>query len=154
MKVRLEIVEDIEEDEVVIRCREINGRIQRIQKMVSEEASGTLQMTFYKGSQEFYFPLKNIAFFETEDNNVHAHTRTDTYRIKYRLYELEELLPRSFVQVSKSAIVNVEQILMVNRNLTSSSLIQFYKSHKQLYVSRRYYKNLNERLNERSCHEK
>lgn len=153
MKVRLEIVEGTAEEEVVIRCRQINEQIQRLQKMISEELPGGLQMTFYKGSQEFYFPLKNITFFETEENSVYAHTRNDTYRIRYRLYELEELLPRSFVRVSKSAIVNVGQILMVNRNLASSSLILFYKSHKQLYVSRRYYKNLSERLNERSCHE-
>jgi len=43
--------------------------------------------------------------------------------------------------------------LTINRNLASASLIQFYKSHKQVYVSRRYYKNLSERLTERSYYE-
>lgn len=150
MKIRLEVAEDIGEDEVIIRCRQITAQIQKLQKLISEESAGAFLMTFYKGNQEYYFPLKNVSFFETDENYVYAHTRNDAFRIKFRLYELEEFLPRTFVRISKSTIVNVEQILMVSRNLTSSSLIQFYKSHKQVYVSRRYYKNLSERLNERS----
>lgn len=153
MKIHIEQSEDIADDEVIIRCRQITGEIQKIQKLLTEETAVSPRLTFLKGNQEFYFSLKNITFFETSENNVYAHTRTDIFRIKLRLYELEELLPRPFVRISKSTIVNVEQILMVNRNLTSSSLIQFYKSHKQVYVSRRYYKTLSERLNERSYHE-
>lgn len=153
MKIRLEVVEDISEDEIIIRCRQITGQIQKLQKMIAEASAEGVQLTLYKGNQEYYFPLKNILFFETGENYVFAHTKNDTFRIKYRLYELETVLPRSFVRISKSTIVNAGQILMVSRNLTSSSLIQFYKSHKQVYVSRRYYKSLSERLNERSCYE-
>lgn len=153
MKIHIELNDDISEDEVIIRCRQITGQIQKIQKILQEETKDSLHLTFLKDSQEYYFPLKNIIFFETSDNSVYAHTRADIFRIKFRLYELEDFLPHSFVRISKSAIVNIDQILMVNRNLTSSSLIKFYKSHKQVYVSRRYYKELNTRLNERSYHE-
>jgi len=153
MNIRIEILPDISEDEIIIRCRQVTGQIQKIQKLLTDESAAVPQLTFLKENKEYYFPLKNIAFFETSENNVYAHTRNDIFRIRLRLYELEELLPRSFVRISKSTIVNVHQILTINRNLASASLIQFYKSHKQVYVSRRYYKSLSERMSERSNYE-
>lgn len=66
-----------------------------------------------------------------------------------KLFELEEILPRKFVRVSKSAIVNVKHIYSVERNITSASLICFAGTHKQLYASRSYYKLLKLRLGER-----
>jgi len=153
MNIRIEISEDITGDEIVIRCREVTNQIQKIQKLITEESASAPQLIFYKDNQEYYFPLKEILFFETSESVVYAHTRTDTYRIRLKLYELEDILPRTFVRISKSTIVNIDHIMMVNRNLTSSSLIQFYKSHKQVYASRRYYKILSQRLNERSSYE-
>jgi len=153
MNIRIEISEDITGDEIVIRCREVTNQIQKIQKLITEESASAPQLIFYKDNQEYYFPLKEILFFETSESVVYAHTRSDTYRIRLKLYELEDILPRTFVRISKSTIVNIDHIMMVNRNLTSSSLIQFYKSHKQVYASRRYYKILSQRLNERSSYE-
>jgi len=153
MNIRIEISDEITEDEVIIRCREITSQVQKIQKLILEESASAPQLIFYKDNQEYYFPLKEILFFETSESVVYAHSRSDTFRIRLKLYELEDALPRAFVRISKSTIVNIEHIMMVNRNLTSSSLIQFYKSHKQVYASRRYYKSLSQRLNERSSYE-
>ena len=153
MNIRIEISENITDDEIIIRCAQVTNQIQKIQQLISEASADMPKITFYKDSEEYFFPLKNILFFETGDNTVYAHTRSDTYRIRLKLYELEDILPHSFVRISKSTIVNIGHIMMVNRNLTSSSLIEFYKSHKQVYVSRRYYKTLSQRLNERSSYE-
>lgn len=149
MKIRIEITNSAGEDEVIIRCHELTNKIQRIQKMLTDETAQLPGLTFFKDDKEYYFPLENILFFETANDNVYAHTAGDVFRIKMRLYELEELLPHSFIRISKSSIVNSRHILAVQRNLTSSSLIQFYKSHKQIYVSRLYYKALRQKLEER-----
>lgn len=45
--------------------------------------------------------------------------------------------------------LNVNQVYSINKNITSSSIVQFYKSYKQVYVSRNYYKVLKQRLEER-----
>lgn len=153
MNIRIEISEDITVDEVVIRCREVTNQIQKIQKIITEESVSAPQLIFYKDNQEYYFPLKEILFFETSESTVFAHTRSDTFRIRLKLYELEDVLPRTFARISKSTIVNIDHIMMINRNLTSSSLIQFNHSHKQVYASRRYYKALSQRLKERSSYE-
>lgn len=153
MKVRVELTDGTEEDEVVIRCSQVDETVRRLCRSITEQAGPECGVVFYKQNREFYFPLGNVLFFETEGECVYAHTADDAYLVKHRLYELEETLPRSFVRTSKSAIVNVRQIYSVTRDLSSSSLIQFIGSHKQLYASRHYYHELRQRLQERSQHE-
>lgn len=154
MKVRIELVEDLAEDEVLIRCGRVDDTIQKIHQYILEQSLTGSKITFYKDNQEFYFPLDDVLFFETEGEHIYAHTAKDAYRIKYRLYELEQMLPRNFVRAAKSTIVNTTQIYSIKRNLSASSLVQFQNSHKQIYVSRYYYSELRQRINERSTYEK
>ena len=146
MKVHIEIVENLAEDEVVIRCARITGTIQSIHQAITEQASVAPKLTFHKKSEEYYFPLEDVLFFETGSDQVYAHTADDVFRVKYRLWELEEFLPKAFARISKSGIVNTRHILSIDRDLTASSLVRFHKSHKQVYVSRMYYKSLRQRL--------
>lgn len=146
MKIRIEIVKDLGEDEIVIRCGRVDASIQRIHQFVLDQTQQSEKITFFKDNQEFYFPLEDVLFFETEGEHIYAQTINDAYRIKYRLYELEALLPKDFVRASKSTIVNIRHIYSITRNLTASSLIKFVGSHKQIYVSRYYYAELRRRL--------
>lgn len=153
MKVRIEVADNLEEDEVLIRCRSVDESIRKIHQFILEQSKTGPKITFYKQNQEYYFPLTDVLFFETEGEHVYAHTADDAYRIKYRLYELEQMLPRGFVRASKSAVVNIRQIYSITRSLTSSSLVQFADSHKQVYVSRFYYGELRQRMKERGNYE-
>ncbi len=150
MKVHIEWIEGLPEDEVIIRCGRVDERMQRIQRYILDQSKQVSEMVFYKGNQEFYFPLEQVLFFETEGDYIFAHTAKDEYKIHYRLIELNEILPRYFIRTSKSAIVNTLQIYSITRSITASSLIQFKDSHKHIYVSRHYYNDLRNRLNERS----
>lgn len=154
MKIRIELVNDLTEDEVLIRCGRVDDTIQKIHQYILEQSQSIPKITFYKQNQEFYFPINDVYFFETEGEHIYAHTANDAYLIKYRLYELEEMLPRNFARAAKSTIVNIMQVYSITRNLTASSLVQFIDSHKQVYVSRLYYQELRRRLNERSTYEK
>lgn len=154
MKIRIEVEDGLQEDEVVIRCRRVDDTVRRIHEYVQQQQAANPKVVFYKQNQEFYFPLDDVLFFETEGEQVFAHTQTDVYRTKYRLYELEELLPPHFIRASKSGIVNVTHIYSITRNLTASSLVQFVGTHKHIYVSRHYYSALRQRLNERSSYER
>ncbi len=150
MKVRIDIVDGLTEDELIIRCREFGDSQRKIQAYALELAKGVTGLACYKDGAEYYFSLSEVLFFETEGDVVYAHTRNDSYKIKQRLYELEELLPKSFVRASKSSIVNTARIHSVRKNLTASSLVEFPRTSKRIYVSRRYYPELKARLDERS----
>ena len=90
-----------------------------------------------------------LLFFETEGKLVQAHTADRLYLTDRKLYELEESLPGSFMRISKSTIVNLDHIYSITRNLTASSIVEFYGTAKKVYVSRNYYKALTERLGEK-----
>ena len=148
LKIRIEMSEGVQE-EVVIRCREITPEIIRLQQLLSGDSDRSNQFLLYKGDTEYYLNVNDIIFFETEGNAVMAHTRDDVYETRRKLYELEELLGGRFQRISKSAIVNVDKVYSIKRNVTSSSAIEFQGTHKQIYVSRAYYKALREKLEEK-----
>ena len=147
VKLRIEISDACVEDEVIIRCSGVNEEVQKLQAYIQSLA--TPKLTFYKGNQEYYLTLEEILFFETEGEQVYAHTGKDAFRVRYRLYELETMIPHVFVRAAKGTIVNAARIYAIHRNLTASSQIQFVGSHKHVYVSRHYYKALKERMQER-----
>ena len=149
MKIRIEIDENLIEDEVVIHCAGINDEVTKVQKTISEVVNATQKLVFYKDATEYYLELDDILFFETDESGISAHTRKDVYQTKYKLYELEDLLPGFFMRVSKSTILNTRHIYSINRNLTASSVVAFAGTHKQVYVSRYYYKPLISKLEEK-----
>ena len=148
LKIRIEMSEGVQE-EVVIRCREITPEIIRLQQLLSGDSDRSNQFLLYKGDTEYYLNVNDIIFFETEGNAVMAHTKNDMYETRRKLYELAELLGGRFQRISKSAIVNVDKVYSIKRNVTSSSAIEFQGTHKQIYVSRAYYKVLREKLEEK-----
>ena len=148
MKLSIEISDGSAEDEVVIRCGRVDDTITKLQEYILSLSAP--KITFFKGAQEYYLPIEVVLFFETEGEQVFAHTAADAFRVKLKLYELEEKLPRSFLRVAKGTIVNTKLIYAINRNLTSSSQICFSGTHKHIYVSRHYYKPLREKMNDRS----
>ena len=145
MKLRIEVDENLAEDEVLIRCGRVDDRVQKIQSFILN--LGSPKLIFHKGQQEFYLPLEEVLFFQTEGEQVYAHTASDAYRVKHRLYELEMMLPRFFARASKGTIVNASRIYSISRNLTSASQIRFANTHKNVYVSRHYYSSLKENAN-------
>ena len=149
MKIKIETDPAIMENEVIIRCGKIDDSIIKMEHALTDLCNANTNFIFYQDDKEFYFPLDNILFFETESNQVYAHTKKDVYQAKYRLYELEKMLPDCFIRVSKSTILNVYHVLSIKRNLTASSEVWFEGTHKQVYVSRNYYKQLKQRLEEK-----
>ncbi|WP_026888981.1 LytTR family DNA-binding domain-containing protein [Clostridium beijerinckii] len=149
MKIRVELDNEIKENEVIIKCNELNEEVRNIQIMLGEMLSEKKHITFYKGETEYYLSLKEILFFETEESGICAHTINNIYNVKYKLYELEELLPGYFMRVSKSTILNTNHIYSITKSISSSSRVEFQNTHKQVYVSRYYYKPLKIKLLEK-----
>ncbi len=149
MKVRIDIDDSLNEDEIIIRCRKLDENTQKAYNTLVDVTRGSQCLLLYKGNVEYYISLDDILFFETLDHGISAHTGNNVYETTYRLYELEELLPGYFMRVSKSTILNINHIYSISKNLTASSEVQFKNSHKQVFVSRNYYKSLKFRLEER-----
>jgi len=144
VKLRIELTDGTTEDEVVIHCSNVDDNVKKLQEFIRNLS--VPRITFYKDSQEFYLPLDDILFFETNGEQVFAHTTADAFKVKLRLYELEETLPKQFTRIAKGTIVNIKQIYAINRNLTSSSKISFTGTHKHIYASRYYFNSLKQKM--------
>ena len=149
MKIQIEVDRNIKENEIIIRCSELNKEVKDIQRILADILAQKNQIIFYKGDTEYYLSLEEVLFFDTEENGICAHTATNIYHVKYKLYELEELLPGYFMRVSKSTILNINHIYAITRSLSAASKVEFQNTHKQVYVSRYYYKPLKIKLLEK-----
>ena len=147
MKIRTEICPE-GEDEIIIRCRERDERVMAIERTLDGLTKSRREIVLYIGNSEYYVPISEILFFETVDSKVCAHTKDTMYTSHYKLFELENLLPSSFVRISKSAIANVMSIGSLTRELVGNGEVRFYKTDKKTYFSRAYYKILRDRIEE------
>ena len=148
MKITVEIDENCIEDEIVIRCQKLNDTVNRIQKAVSDITNKDTKIRLLKGNKEYYISIDDILFFESDDNSIRAHTVSDLFVTKYKLYELEQILSWYFSRISKSAILNIKKIYAITKNITSFSIVEFKETPKQVYVSRAYYKPLMSKIEE------
>lgn len=146
MKIRIELDDGLDEPEVVIRSNRLGPDIEQIQQALSQLSQKRL--AFYKGSSEYFLDIADMLFFETDGSRILGHTRDDIYEIKMKLYELEDYLPAYFCRVSKSTIANVKAVYSLDKSFSGTSRIAFYKTHKQVHVSRHYYHLLREKLQE------
>ncbi|RKI42653.1 LytTR family transcriptional regulator [bacterium D16-51] len=149
MKIKIEFDEHMQEEEIIIRCSSLTEKIQKIQRTLSEIDNTKEKIILFKNETEYYLNLEDILFFETGLHGIEAHTIDNIFQCKFKLYELEEILPGSFMRISKSAILNTNKVYSINRNLTASSVIEFKNTHKQVYVSRNYFKPLKNKLEEK-----
>ncbi|PWF99678.1 LytTR family transcriptional regulator [Levilactobacillus bambusae] len=141
MKIRVEVDSQLNDKEVVIRVPNRDAEVVELMAAIEQLAAKHQTLPVTKRGTQLQLPLADVLFFETENRLVYAHTGADSYVTRKRLYELETDLPVNFLRISKSAILNVEQVYTLTHSVTGN-LVQFKQSHKQIYVSRRYYKAL------------
>lgn len=149
MKIRIEIDEGLEEQEVIIRAPAWDEEVTALKERIAGEYKIPSMLNVRQKEKEFFIPLHDILFFETENKVIYAHTCDRMLETDYKLYELEERLPGYFMRISKSTIVNCNHIFSITRNLTASSVVEFRDCHKKVYVSRQYYKMLREYMAEK-----
>lgn len=81
----------------------------------------------------------------SKDKRVYADTVDDTFLIRKPLYQLEEELPKNFVRISNSEIVNSDRIVRMDVRLTGTIMIHL-DGDIESRVSRRYMPKVKEVL--------
>lgn len=62
MKIRIELDENLIEDEVLIHCRSLDENVRKIQEAVSQVLTGKQQLICYKEDTEYYLSLDETCF--------------------------------------------------------------------------------------------
>lgn len=148
MKVELILAEG-QEEKVVIHATTLTPEIQQIYAYLKSIETTKRTLIGYHEELEYYLDTREILYFETVDESVYAHKNKQHYLVKQRLYELEKILPAQFMRISKTTILNINHLHAIEKGFGGPRMIQFLYTNKHVYVSRKYYPVLNERLKER-----
>lgn len=147
MKLTVEIDKDRPE-QVIICAHAVTDTVRRLQEAVDRVLTGGAELAVKKGEQECFLACDELLFVETSEDRVWVHTARDCYACPMRLYELEQLLPRTFVRASKSCLVNTALIRSLTRSPTGVGEATFRSSEKTVFISRMYFKPVRETIEE------
>ena len=144
MKVELQINETYKEEKLIVQAPQPTKKVQK----VIEFAENLDQKETIKGKiedQVYLIKISKIQRFYIENRKVLAETASQTYSIDLRLYQVLDIPPTTFIQISQSEIVNIDSISHLK--LTPNGLVEiFLKNESFTYSSRRYLKTIKEKL--------
>lgn len=145
MRLTVKTETGLTEPMITLHLPENDPNAAQLRAQLENFLAASLTFTVSQAGHTTQLPLTTVLFFEATGHKVHAHTRTTSYQVSQSLVSLATKLPANFCRVSKSAIVNTQLVRSLTKSLTGN-LIEFEATHKQLYASRRYYRNLKSSL--------
>ena len=130
----------IEEPELLeIRCHKITDDVQEIISFVKSRQG---QLSAEKDGQSIEVPLIDIFYAESVDNHLFIYTSNDSYEIRLKLYELEDMMKgKSFLRVQKSMLLNLMKIKSIKPAL-SGRYTALLKNGEEIVISRTYVADL------------
>lgn len=136
MKIKLEISEKYLSPEIHICSDKDNTETRQIYKMVSDAFEKNI--TAYEENESYIIKCNDIVRIFSQNKNVYLMTESKQYRLKERLYEMENILDKDrFVRISNSEIVNVKKIERMDTSFTGT-IKMYLKGDMETFVSRRY----------------
>ncbi len=140
---KLQIVINPNRDEEILICaHEKSPLVCEIEELVK---SYSVDLIGYTENEKVKLNLNDIYCFFTEDNKVFALTENEKYRLKSRLYQIEESLSDNFVKINQSCIANIKKIDRFKATVGGALTVVFKNGYID-FVSRRNLKNVKERL--------
>ena len=144
MKIKLESAE-LPETEVIIRGDVTSEEVVSLLQLLKKRNSGKLIL--YKEEEQYIMDADEIVYVEVSDNKVYAYTKQDTYEAKQKLYEIKELLVgRSFAQINKSVIVNINCVKSIQAEFSGNYRLKLKSRKESLTISRKYFKEFRDRI--------
>lgn len=141
MKLQI-VINPNRDEEITIYAHEKSPLVCEIEELVK---SYSVDLIGYTENETVKLNLSDIYCFFTEDNKVFALTENEKYRLKSRLYQIEESLSDNFVKINQSCIANIKKIDRFKATVGGSLTVVFKNGHVD-FVSRRNLKNVKERL--------
>lgn len=142
MRVKFEKQKHLEKNLIIIQAKEKNGEIDSIIRGIENHKT---VLSCSHNEKNILVPCKSFIRFYSYDKKIYGSTPDQEYLVKYRLYELENILDKNFLRISNNEIININYISKLE--LTNAGIIIIYfKNGEQTSSSRRYLKNIKEHL--------
>lgn len=136
MKIRIDINVKYKEPEIRICGDAYTEEIRETCETI-KEALDTCLMA-YSGTEMTLLSECDIIRIYAQNQKVYAATKKGEFRLRERLYELEEKLDGTrFLRISNSEIVNLRKIERLDASVTGT-IKMYLQGQMETYVSRRY----------------
>lgn len=147
MKFRL-IIDKSKEEEITATVHSRSSLIDEIEALVMQQ-SKTDSIPVFSEDEMKILPFSEIECVITEEGKTFAiDSSGKKFRIKMRLYEIEEILPSCFIRINKSAIGNEKRLERFSVGF-SGAVDAVFKSGYKEYVSRRCFVEIKRRYYEK-----
>lgn len=139
IKVRTNISKEFKDIEVCINAPEKNEEVQRLENELLANASKSIQQIIAMQNNDiFIINVVDVIVFFSEEKNNFCRTKDGIYRIKEKLYYLEEVLsPKDFIRISNSAIINVNHVKCFNTSIIGKIIVKFKDGNEESVSKRR-----------------
>lgn len=142
MKLELNIDEKVKETLVVVSANKIDKEVQNLINYIEYSSEYLIGIVEDKAS---IIDIDEIIRVYIEDRKTFVVTLKDTYVVKKKLYEVENMVTRNFIKISQSEISNIKFIKNLDFSNTGTIVIK-YKNSDISYVSRRMIKEFKLKL--------
>jgi DNA-binding LytR/AlgR family response regulator len=143
MKIIIEDVSPDDEEQVIIRCRNLSDKVL---KLISELKAEQQKLTGLKDGVITMIDAKRVYYFEGVDNKVFIYCKQNVYESKLKLYEIEEKYDNTyFFRASKSIILNIAKIKSISPSLSGRFEALLFNGE-TIVISRQYVPELKKRL--------
>ena len=132
-----------EEDEIIIKCNQLDDRLMQL---VNQFKRGSDKLNVYQEGNIHLVEPQEIYYFETVDQKVFVYCKNEVYEIRSRIYELEEMLAgKDFFRASKSVLLNLNVIKSLSPAF-NGRFEAVLKNGEHVIISRQYVSLLKEKL--------
>lgn len=115
MKIHINENDTNTETVITINCKRTD---ESILKMLAMLRIFDQKITAQKEGETFLLDASEILYIESVDKKTFSYTNHDVYETPFRIYELEERLKDcDFIRISKSAVVNFNQIRSLRQEM-------------------------------------
>lgn len=142
MKLELNIDEKVKETLVVVSANKIDKEVQNLINYIEYSSEYLIGIVEDKVS---IIDIDEIIRVYIEDRKTFVVTLKDTYVVKKKLYEVENMVTRNFIKISQSEMANIKFIKNLDFSNTGTIVIK-YKNSDISYVSRRMIKEFKLKL--------
>lgn len=138
IKVHTNISKEFKNIEVCINAPERSEEVQMIEnELLSKTSKSIQQIIAMQNNDIFIINISDIIVFFSEEKNNFCKTKDGIYRIKEKLYYLEDILStKDFIRISNSAIININHVKCFNTSIIGKIIVKF-KDGSEESVSKR-----------------
>lgn len=142
------IIDKTKDEEVVATVHERSPLTDRLEQLIMQRA-GADRIAAYTEDDVKMLAFADIECITVLDGKTYAiDTQNRRYRLRQRLYELEAMLPSSFIRINKSTLANEKRLDRFAASF-SGAVDAVFKCGYTEYVSRRCFAQIKRRFEER-----